>query len=88
MKKWKLISELIERIGTSGINEIIVDWPENLEPICYAPRIGYNMWIFEYKGLKIAMRNMSNGWWRFYSAVTWLDVLLAKYDEWKARRSK
>ena len=87
MKKWKVINELIEKISRGQFHEFIGDCPAiaDLECICYAPHIGYRAWIFKYKGVLICLWDHGNGWWQFHSAVSWIDILLAKIEERRNR---
>ena len=88
MKKWKLINELLDRLNGRNFHEFLTEEPKELKMVCYAPRIGYYAWIFVYKGVYMCFMDNNNGWWSFHSAVSWIDILLAKYDGWKARREK
>lgn len=90
MKKWKLINELFERLNGHSFHEFMEDGshPDELRPLCYAPHIGYRAWIFTYKGTLICMWDSGNGWWTFHSAVTLVDVVIAKFEEFKSKRRK
>lgn len=74
-KKWENISELILCITK---DDMLDSCAKHLKCICYAPNIGYRSWIFKYKGTLVALFDMGNGHYSFYTAVTWIDVLLAK----------
>lgn len=34
------------------------------------------------------MWDTGNGWWTFHSAVTWVDVVIAKFEEFRNKRRK
>lgn len=89
MKKWKLINELLDRLNGKNFHSFLTeDLPKELNMVCYAPHIGYYAWIFEYKGIYICFMDDGNGWWQFYSSVEYLDVLKAKFEEWKVKNKK
>lgn len=50
----------------------------------YAPHIGYRAWIFVYEGIPVCLGDMGNGHYSFYSAVSYIDVLIA----WLCNRFK
>jgi hypothetical protein len=86
MKKWKLINELLDRLNGRNFHEFLTeDTPVELNIIGYAPHIGYRAWILEYKGVYMCFMSTDNGWWSFYSAVGYLDVLRARFGEWRCR---
>ena len=87
-KKWRLINELLERLNGKNFHDFLTeDLPKELKAVCYAPHIGYHAWIFEYKGVYMCfMDTDQGGWWQYYSAVGYLDVLKAKFEEWKRKR--
>ena len=89
-KKWKLINELFERLDGKSFHEFLEDGKhvDELKSICYAPHMGYRAWLFTYKGTPICLWDSGNGWWTFHSAATWMDVLIAKIDIYKAERIK
>ena len=89
MNKWDTINDLLQRIEPSGFHEFLNDdWPEELKSVCYAPQIGYHAWIFEYKGVPLCLWDSGNGWWRFHSAVSRLDVIRIKIDNYIERRKR
>lgn len=89
-KKWKLINELFERLDGKSFHEFLEDdkskIKNDLKPVTYAPHIGYRAWIFTYKGTPICLWDSGNGWWTFHSAVTLMDVIIAKIDIYKEER--
>ena len=87
-KKWQLINELFERLDGKSFHEFLEDelTVDEVKPVTYAPHIGYRAWIFDYKGALICLWDDGNGWWRFHSAVSYLDVLIAKWDLYKEER--
>lgn len=86
-KKWKIISELLERLGGRNFHDFLTDdKPKELEIFLYAPHIGCRAWIFEYKGVYMCFMDQGDGWWSFYSAIGYLDVIIAKYNDWKSKR--
>ena len=86
-KKWRLINELLERLNGKNFHDFLTeDLPKELKAVCYAPHISHRAWVIEYKGVYMCFMDQGNGWWSFYSAVGYLDMLIAKYDEWKRKR--
>lgn len=87
MKKWKTINDLLQRVEPSGFHEFVNDdWPTELKPVCPAPQIGYHAWIFLYKGVHLCLWDSGNGWWRFHSAVSRLDVISIRINNYIERR--
>lgn len=75
-KKWNNINELIEKIAAD-------DMMDNCRgcftgEATYAPNIGYRAWIMKYKGTPVCLWDMGNGHYSFHSAVSWIDILVAK----------
>jgi hypothetical protein len=75
MKKWEKIGELYRLILQDST---LSNCPEDLKYVTYAPNIGYRSWIFRYKGVLVALDDAGNGHYDFYTAVSFVDVLLAK----------
>lgn len=89
IKKWRIVNELLERLDGRNFHDFLTeDLPEELAMMCYAPHIGYRAWILKYKGVYMCFMDTSNGWWSFYSVVSYVDVLIAKFEEWKVKRRK
>lgn len=90
MQKWKIINELLSRVEPSGFHEFLNDdWPEELQPVCPAPQICYHAWIFTYKGVPLCLWDAGNGWWRFHSSVSRMDVIFIKLNNYiEGRRKK
>ena len=87
IKKWQLVYELLDRLDGRNFHDFLTEnQPKELTMVCYAPHIGYNAWVLEYKGVYMCFHDDGNGWWSFYSVVSWIDVLRAKFDEWKRKR--
>lgn len=87
MTKWEKIGELNSLLGTGYHIPVGDERFKSLKCVCYAPNIGYRCWIFKYKGTLVALGDLGNGWYDVYSAVTRLDVLVAKIIELKERTS-
>lgn len=87
-KKWEVINDLFDKVGNSQFHGFMDDRPfiDDLECVCYAPHIGYRAWIFKYKGVPVCLWDRDNGWWQFHSAVSWIDILLAKIEERRNRK--
>lgn len=86
-KKWKLVYELLDRLHGRHFHEFLTDdTPKELTIFGYAPHIGYDAWIFKYKGVYMCFHDNGNGWWGFHSVVSWIDILRVKIGEWKRKR--
>lgn len=77
-KKWDNISELIENINIDDDTLLRKCEEGIIRKVTYAPNIGYRCWIFRYKGTPVCLWDMGNGHYSFYSAVSWIDILVAK----------
>lgn len=75
MKKWEIISELCEKLDNRTFEPN--EFEGNLKCICYAPNVGYRSWIFRYKKVLVALFDEGNDWYRFHTAVTIFDVIVA-----------
>lgn len=75
MKKWKNIAELCDRLAHRTFEP--GEFGNDLKCICYAPNIGYRSWIFNYKGVLVALIDIGNDHYDFHTAVTWLDTVHA-----------
>ncbi len=78
MKKWRIISELNLLLCEQSYIPINDERFKSLKCVCYAPNLGYRCWIFKYKGVPIALGDIGNGHYNFYSAVTTCDILAAR----------
>lgn len=78
MTKWKNICELCRKIDEDDTLEKCV---KELRIVSYAPNIGYRAWIFKYKKTLVALLDIGNSHWAFYSAVTRFDLLSAKVSD-------
>lgn len=75
-KKWKNLNRLYRLIF---IDDTLGRCEEgSIRKVTYAPNIGYNAWIFRYKGTPVCLFDMGNGHYSFHSAVSWIDILVAK----------
>lgn len=74
-KKWKNIAELCNKIAEGSTLD---NCYKDLKRISYAPNIGYRCWIFSYKRTLVCLWDMGNGHYDFYSAASWLDLIIAK----------
>lgn len=81
-KKWDKINELIGYIAEDDTLDSI---PKHikLKCLCYAPNIGYRSWIFRYEGVLIALFDAGNGHYGFHTAITYIDLLVAKLIEFR-----
>ena len=76
-KKWDHINDVIEAIDEDStlMEDGLVP---GLKCLTYAPNIGYRTWIFKYKGTLMALWYQGNCHWVFHSAVSVLDLIVAK----------
>lgn len=74
-KKWKNVGELVRLINNDDGLENIDGC--HMSKVRYAPHIGYNIWIFRYKGTPVCLWDMGNGHYAFHSAVNHIDILIA-----------
>lgn len=75
-KKWDNLNRLYRLIF---IDDTLSRCEEgSIRKVTYAPNIGYNAWIFRYKGTPVCLFDMGNGHYSFHSAVSWIDILVAK----------
>ena len=89
MKKWRIVNELLERLDGRNFHDFLTeDLPEELIFITHAPHISHRAWILKYKGVYMCFMDTGNGWWNFYSVCGYFDVLIAKFEDWKAERRK
>ena len=75
MKKWKIISELIEKLDNRTFEPN--EFEGNLKCICYAPNIGYRSWIFKYNKVFVALFDAGYDHYNFNTAVSIFDVIVA-----------
>ena len=81
-RKWKNVSELCLYICKDDtLDTCCIKEGKKLKCVCYAPHIGYFIWIFKYYGTYVALADMGNGHYDLYSAVSRFDVLRAKLTE-------
>lgn len=73
-KKWNNIGELIKKINE---DDLLFTCRGHIKRVTYAPHIGYGAWIFKYKDTPVCLWDMGNGHYSFYSAVSYIDILVA-----------
>jgi len=74
-KKWKNIHELTKCISEDDTLSLCTG---KIKRLCYAPNIGYCSWIFKYNGTLVSLFDAGNGHYEFHTAVTYIDLLVAK----------
>lgn len=80
MNKWKKIAELCDYIAKDSTLDI-VPYEHYFKCICHAPNVGYRSWIFNYRGVLVALYDLGNGHYDFHTAVTRFDTFVAKLCE-------
>ena len=76
MQKWKKIEELINYCVDD--DALYTLFNPNLKLVSRAPQIGARAWIYKYKGIYIALWDMGNGHYSFYSCATLIDAIVAR----------
>ena len=76
-KKWEYIYEIMNALDTDDTFDTFSEI-RHLKRVTYAPNIAYHSWIFRYKGYPVSLFNIGNGHYRFHSAVSNIDVLIAR----------
>lgn len=77
MKKWEKLGELFRLVMQDSTLD---NCEKDLKCISYAPNIGYRTWIFRYKGVLVALDDVGNGHYDFYTAVSFIDLVIARFS--------
>lgn len=76
--KWGQVNELMALEVTPEEGASALDG--RLKKICYAPNIGYSVYVFKYRDVYVALWDCGNGYYEFFSVLSVMDVAVVKFN--------